>query len=570
MKKIIVYIAFSLFLILPFSCSEDFLEVENRNQLTDGNFYQTQEDFWLALNSLYSPLMQVGAFGREFQFLFGSQSDRILFETPGMDQLSVVNPAGDGGADNVWRAAYFGFYRTNVFVQKMNNNSDIEGLSDDQRTSYLAQARALRAVYSFYLVTIFDRPPFYDENSVPEDLNVSIGNGEPEQFWNLIESDLNFARENLPLSFSGEDLGRVTSGAAAAMLGKAMLYKHFYFYVRNGQKGSAEDVADLNTGLQAFEQVINSGVYKLVEIKEPKSRMDYIHGLLSNTSFIDLPAGDNIYKSENNEESVWEIQFSDARAFDHFYLPGWMTTGSLNARYFGPHGSSFKNHEAHPDLFEAFETEGAPEGFDRDPRAYATLYMDGDTMDFRPENTAFYNKQYRSGLNNKRVAYNRGLITDPTPHDTRSFGLKKYYYPVYYEKNAPENDPTNRRMIRYADVLLMYAEMQFILGQTTGAGLDALNQVRQRVDMPVIDELSAQAIIHERDVELALESHRWFDLIRWSFDPDWGIDMQEILSRQLGPASSGDFFVKGKHEFLPIPLRDINLSEGKLEQNPGW
>ncbi|MFP4288236.1 MAG: RagB/SusD family nutrient uptake outer membrane protein [Bacteroidota bacterium] len=569
MKKIIVYIAFSLFLILPFSCSEDFLEVENKNQLTDGNFYQTQDDFLLALNSLYGPLMGTGAFGRQFQFIFGSQSDRILFETPGMDQLSAVNPAGGGGVDDVWRSLYFGFYRTNVFVQKMNENSDIEGMTDDMRIEYLTQARALRAAYSFYLVTIFNRPPFYDENSVPEDLTVAVSNGEPEQFWDLIEADLVFAKDNGRLTYSGDDLGRITSGAAAALLGKAMLYKHYYYYVRNGQKGSAENIADLNTGLQAFEQVMNSGVYKLVEIKEPKSRMDYIHGLLSNTSFVDLPAGDNIYESENNEESVWEIQFSDDRA-GNFYLPGWQVTGSLNAQYFGPHGSSFKNHEAHPDLFEAFETEGAPEGFDRDPRAYATLYMDGDTMDFRPENTAFYNETFLSGLNNKRVAFNRGLIPNPNPYGTKSFGLKKYYYPVYNDKDAPENDPTNRRMIRYADVLLMYAEIQFLLGQTTGAGLDALNQVRERVDMPTIDALSVEAIIHERDVELALESHRWFDLIRWSFDPEWGINMQELLSRQLGPASSGDFFVTGKHEFLPIPLREINLSEGKLEQNPGW
>lgn len=79
-----------------------------------------------------------------------------------------------------------------------------------------------------------------------------------------------------------------------------------------------------------------------------------------------------------------------------------------------------------------------------------------------------------------------------------------------------------------------------------------------------------EAIIHERDVELALEGHRWFDLIRWSFDPEWGIDMQEILADQINTDDDGSFFIKGKHEFMPIPIREINLNQGSLKQNPGW
>jgi hypothetical protein len=191
-------------------------------------------------------------------------------------------------------------------------------------------------------------------------------------------------------------------------------------------------------------------------------------------------------------------------------------------------------------------------------------------MDFRA-GTPYFNTRYRSGIHNKRVARGRGLIpTSNNPFPSNGFGLKKYYYPIYIDKDSPKNDPVNRRVIRFADVLLMYAEVTFLLNENTADGLQALNRVRARVDMPPVAALTKEAIIHERDVELAFEGVRWFDLIRWSFDTDWGIDMQQILNRQTGPDGTGSFFVKGKHEFLPIPIREINLSEGKLLQNPGW
>ncbi len=143
-------------------------------------------------------------------------------------------------------------------------------------------------------------------------------------------------------------------------------------------------------------------------------------------------------------------------------------------------------------------------------------------MDFDPESP--YYKGFNSLINVKRVARTRKI---PVPVGF-GLGVKKTHFPVYWDGlQAPFNDPINRRVIRYADVLLMYAEVMFLLGDN-GTGLDALNQVRARVDMPAIPALTTDAIIHERDIELAFETHRWFDLVRWSFDPDWGINWDEI------------------------------------------
>jgi starch-binding outer membrane protein, SusD/RagB family len=567
MNKSYISIFIAALLLYTVACSEDFLDEENKNSLTEDNFYQTREDFLLALNSLYTPLAHGGVFGLSFQFMFGSFEDRIIFETIAQDVISIS--ASEGRVQQMWRDLYMGMYRTNVFVNKMNQKPVIEGLSGAERNIYLGQAKALRAAYMFYLVVIFNRPPFYDDLTIPVDFNKPLTNSEPEQFWDLIRQDLLWAKDHLPDSYSAQNVGRITAGAARAMLGKALLYKHYHFYVKNGLKGSPENIADLRLAKDIFLEVINSGNYELITPKAPKGRKDYINAFLCNFSHVDLPAGNNLYPSENNRESVWEIQYSDARD-GNYSLPGWMVTGNMHGWWFGPHGSSFKNLEAHPDLWNAFETAGAPAGFDRDPRAYGTLYIDNDSLEFR-SGKAYFGVRYRSGIHNKRIARSRGLIpTSGNPYPTNSFGLKKYFYPIYDEKVAPFNDPTNQRIIRFSDVLLMYAEVTYLLQENTADGLAKLNMVRGRVDMPARTELTNNIIIHERDVELALETHRWFDLIRWSFDPAWGIDMKNILSRQTSPAGTDDFFIPGKHEFLPIPIQEINLSQGQMVQNPGW
>lgn len=562
MKKYIKY--FSLVLLLSFTaCSDDLFDVENKNNLTVENWYRTKTDFEMALNSCYCPHADVGLWGLDMQLVFGSFDDRILFESTGLDEFKINTT--DGNVANIWRALYFGIYRTSRFLEQIYQKPEIETLSAEARDNYIAQAKALRAIYYFYLVTIFNEPVFYNETSIPQDLLADQANGKAEQFWDQLEKDLTEAIPDLTTktNLDPADLGRVTQGAANALLGKAMLYKHYHYYCKNGQKGSAEDMADLAIAKAALKEVIDGNEYHLIQPLEPKTRKDYLYALLSNSSWIPLPSENNTYPSENNDESIWEVQYSDERIAPG-WLPGWQWSGALNFAYFSGQVSSFKNHEVHPNLYFAHETAGAPAGFDRDPRVYATMYLDGDTLDFRPENTDYYNKKF-SGANTKKVASVRKLTLPP---GTKSCGLKKYYFPVYNELNAPKNDPFNRRVIRYADVLLLYAEVQHLLGDD-GTGLAALNEVRGRVDMPPVAALTKAAIIHERDIELALEMHRFFDLVRWSFDPDWGIDWAEIYQDQSGPDGVG-YFQAGKNEYLPIPVGEIDLNHGKLKQNPGW
>ncbi|HDS07728.1 MAG TPA: RagB/SusD family nutrient uptake outer membrane protein [Bacteroides sp.] len=559
MKNLIVKYLILASLVISAGCGEDFLEVENKNALTDGSFYATQNDFLLALNSCYSALADRGMYGLQFHLNNGTWEDRVLFETTNRDYLAVMN-AGSGENSQTWQAMYFGLYRTSQLVRKLNEVPEITGFTQETRTLYEAQARALRAMYYFYLVTFYHSPVYYDENSVPVNFEENYSNGDPIQFWDQLETDLEFAIPNLPgkSEYSPEDLGRVTTGGASALLGKAMLYKYYHYHVQNGTEGSDEAREDLETARDAFLDVMNGGEYALVEVLAPKTRKDYLMALLSNTSFVDLPSENNLYDSENNIESVWEVQYSDV-LIQPGWLPGWQWSGSLNTQYFSPHSNSYKNHEVHPDWFYACDTVGVPGGFDRDPRAYASCYITGDTMHIDPDNA--YYKQFNPFINTKRIASSRGLNYPDQP--SVAFGMKKYYFPVYDVPGtaSPNNDPTNRRVIRYADVLLMYAEVMFLLGDD-GTGLAALNQVRARVDMPSAPALTREAIMHERDIELAFECHRWNDLVRWSFDPAWGINWEEILGEGI--------FIVGKHEYYPIPVSEINVNNGALKQNPGW
>ncbi len=565
MKKIVSVI--SITIVLFSSCSEEIMDVENKNALTVDNFYETAADFEAALNSSYITLMERGMYALQMGWMVGTFEDRTLFETTSRDRLLTLSPTDENVFD-VWLALYKGVYRTSMILQKMNDKGvdGISGMTQENYDYIAAQSKAIRGISYFYLTIFFDRPILYNETNVPDDYLADYGNANREDLWAQIEKDFTEAIPYLKLrsELSPEEFGRITKGAAMAQLAKSMLYKHYYYYERFGNGGSAGDLADLEIARENVRGVIDSKEYQLIQPQEPKTELDYIYAILCNTSFVDLPSENNMYDSENNIESVWEVQFGDDKAKDdNPWLNGYYGGGAQNQQWFSPHVSSYKNHEAHPLFYHVFETEGAPEPFDRDPRCKATFYMDGDMMDFNPESP--YYKPFKSLLQIKRIAFARNI---PSP-EGYGLGIKKNYFPVYWNGLlAPQNDPVNKRVIRYADVLLMYAEVMYLLGDD-GSGLEALNQVRQRVDMPTIDNLTTEAIIHERDIELAYECHRWFDLVRWSFSPEWGINWDEI-QWGIDETNSINPFVVGKHEFYPFPLSEIDIHGGSLEQNPGW
>lgn len=176
-----------------------------------------------------------------------------------------------------------------------------------------------------------------------------------------------------------------------------------------------------------------------------------------------------------------------------------------------------------------------------DPRKEATIIFDGDTL---PSGEV--------------------VVADPNMGDNAKFN-NKAHIPVR-PPSGYGNSGANIRLMRYADILLIAAEAANELGNTTEA-LTYLNQVRERArqgnpdvlpDITTTDQSELRmAIFHERRVELAMEQHRYFDLVRQG-------RAQEVF------AALGITWVPGKHEVFPIPQSEIDVSGGVLEQNPGY
>jgi hypothetical protein len=548
MKKIL----FIIISVVAFSaCSDEFLVTENKNSLDVGSFFKTENDLLLATNAAYTPLAHGGMFGLGYFFRLNTLDPYIWFENPlgGADQM-IINTSD---FQDQWDALYVGLFRTSDILANIARLKDV--IEPSKYEQYEAQVRALRGMYYFYLVTWFNRPIYYDETNVPTNPLAGLTNGTPEEFWTKLEEDLTFASEKLPVSWPSAETGRITKGAANAQLGKALLYKHYHYYLRFDKGTSAEAKENLRKAKDALKRVMDGGIYQLM-LPNNKTKADYQAALLSNSSYLDIPVGNESYNSENNAESVWEVQYNDDNRAAGGWLPGWQWGGNLMYLYFSPLG--YRNHEIDPTLWYEFETvSGHPGGYERDPRAYATCYLDGDTLDWREESGQKVG--FQSQQHSKMTVSKFNLYQGPVP--SKALGLKKYNYPQFVIKSSPNCAPFNIRVIRYSDVLLMYAEASMQYDGDDGTGLAALNEVRDRVDMPAITSLTPAAIVHERTVELATEGHHYNDLIRWSFDPDFKIDFAKLFRNQ---------FNLNKNLYFPIPQREIDANKGSLLQNPGW
>jgi starch-binding outer membrane protein, SusD/RagB family len=532
-SKYILAVLLSIFLL---GCSDDFLDVELKNDLGVDSYYKNKEHALAAITSCYDPLKGRGMFGNTYQYVLFALDDRMINENASLNEFNFTANSTFIGGDplnfSIWDYLYRGLFRTNLALRHVPgidiNEEDPAGFPLKERL--FAEARFMRSVYNFYLVMHFNQPVFLDFPAY--DLAANYTNSPPSRFWDQIETDLTYSIQHLPeqSQYASKDLGRATKGAAKALLGKSYLF----------QQRWAEAESVLN-------QVITSGQYKL-SMPKGNDSIDYVNAYLANFTAYDLPASDGSnYRSEWNSESIFEINYANSNEnIINEWNPGFQTDGSNFSRYFGVNG--FRNVVPKAEMAEVYEI--TPEGHPtvKDPRFSASLFKRDDVMDaLNPQNTSFYNRPFRP-----RVHTNASI--------DQGYGLKKNVYPVHNDPvYGVGNDPNNWRLIRYADVLLMYAEACYHTGNTD-AGLNALNQVRQRVGLPDRDALTPAYIIHERDVELFGECLRYPDMVRWLMLPTpW------VTPEQIHPN-----FQTGQHEFFPIPEVEVVRLGGSLQQNPGW
>ncbi len=335
----------------------------------------------------------------------------------------------------------------------------------------------------------------------------NIPQSSPAQIYAFIEADLTAAAANLPPSWDARFVGRATSGAANAMLAKV--------YLTQQKWGAA---------MGAAQTVMTSGVY----------------------GFAVPPTGSSITsfdfefreEGENSKESVFEVQATASQAIpsnngvQYAQIQGVRGAGNWDLGWGWNSPSTY--------LEAAFEP--------NDPRKNRTiLYTSAGS-------TTIYGEALPAGLPNPR--YNNKVYTNPSMR--ASIGNRFGYW-------------MNVRIIRYADVVLMFAEAANEVGGATNitAARNALNTVRARAragapggtlpDITTTDQGALRdAIRQERRVELAMEHDRFFDIVRWGI-------AQTAMNAAGKPNFSG-----ARDVLLPIPQTQIDLSAGVLTQNPGY
>jgi hypothetical protein len=359
------------------------------------------------------------------------------------------------------------------------------------KTRYLGEARFLRGLYYFDLVRAFGGVPLVISTEPP----LSVPRATAAEIYAQVEQDLQFAIDNLPekSAYGSEDLGRATKGAARALLAKVHLFR--------GDFAAAETLA---------LQVITSNLYDLEPV------------------FTDA----NGKNGEHGVESVFEIGAVESES-----VVGNQYANTQGVRGTPNRGWGFNRPSI--DLRNAFEP--------GDPRRRGTIIELGDVID---------------GITILGDASTPDVTTDA---DGTIIEIESYNRKVWIPGLSTDTQfGHNRRLIRFSDVLLMAAEALNENNKPQDA-LIHLNRVRERArqgnndilpDITITnkDELR-DIILQERRTELALEGHRFWDLVRTGKAP-------EIL----GPAG----FITGKHELLPIPQNEIDLSQGTLQQNDNW
>lgn len=433
-----------------------------------------------------------------------------------------------------YRAQWQGIGRANLALEELNN-MDTSLIAEDSvkyLNRYKGEAYFLRAYYYFRLARIYGGMPKIDFVVDNEKLWKQTRQTRDETMQFII-SDLLKADSLLWLrnQYKTAELGRVTKGAADAMLMKAYLYRAGYL-TQEGNETEAKACYEQakNWGLE----VIGSGQYSLDS--------EYF------TNFT--------LAGENDKESVFEIQYIEEGTSDYGegegFTRGTFTTVLQRSRSnaFGAAGWGFN--KPTQNLYDEFE--------DGDLRRDATILNPTDDQIETPSQEIYCGDRY---CNRKYAMYteSNGKIYK-LAHNTRS--------------------PINNKQIRYSDVLLMYAEACAETNDFLSAA-SALNMVRSRVGLAsfpgytykvngetqttAYEQASLRkAIRHERRVELAMEGHRWFDLCRWGVAKE---TMDAYIARETDEAKA-EFgtFQKGKHELFPIPSKEIDITG--IEQNPGY
>lgn len=547
----------SVMCLLPFSCS---LEEETRTEVEKKNYMNNAEEAKDVLLGVYRTNTLDAMYGYYLSILFNLGTDISQVEGSGNENFRIIPtnsfPTTQPEVQQTWAALYTGIYRANDFLERISNKIGSYTTTDKKlATLYIAEARALRGMFYFELVRRFGNVVLMTSTQMSNQNPATYVQSAPEKVYEYIEDDLLYACDILPYAtddqYRESNDYRFSKGAALGLLTK--VYATWAGY-------PVKDESKWEAAAKTARILVESGK----------------HGLLKDY--------EQLWKNTCNgtwdpTESLIEISFYSPTVSGNSDPVGrigkW--NGVKTTAIAGVRGSCAAN-----------------------VKVVHTFVLDWreDVSDIRRD-LSIANYQYTDTKKSLWVAGASDTDESAAEKDadpTKAQKNKQNYTPAKWDiqkyvttNSFINNDKSNVNwyFLRYADVLLLYAEVlnEWKHGPDAEA-YNAINAVRRRgygnpsntsaCDLPQgLDETSfREAVRKERSYELSFEGHRRQDLIRW------GIYYKTVqaTAKELGywwegtgspNYSVATYTEEGKHELFPIPQRDMDLCI-QFNQNPKW
>lgn len=530
--KRIIYIGMGLLIAVTLgaSCSMDF---EPTGAYSDKTFWYSAKNAESGLVGCYLPLRNGSMFG-------GMAIAMEECATPNAynydnrqnwNDIAKGSHTSDGNIfSGRWKDAYTGIGRCNMLLAHIDLNKE---LTRDRITQMKAQARFLRALYYSVLTTYYYKVPLITDS--PDISQVGQTRTDRNAILKFIVDELDAVAKILPRTYSAaSEQGYPTCGAALALKARLLLFEASPLCNPDGAEAPWRDAAD------AAYAVMDLGVYSLYsggygELFTEKAE----HGTESifNVEAISTPTG------LGHSMDIVMRQYNNAAPLGNFVDSYWMKDGKPRA------GSAHAGSAGYTDL---------------DPRFYGTIVYPGstwmgETVKTDNTNTRFTNKQ-------------TGFIY-------RKYTVYTEAVPGTAEVNLQENcSPINIMLLRYADVLLMYAEAKNELGEMSEEIWNrTVKAIRQRAGFTSTAALAfpgndqgevRRQIRYERRIELAGEGTYYNDLRRWR-EAENQMNALSIYTwdgTQIGTRN----FNRERDYWWPVPSSQVELAPTLRPNNPGW
>lgn len=531
MKKCFIYL--SLLLLLG-ACKKGFLDRQPLDAYSNTSLWTSEKDIVTALNGCYKDWEDSYNI-----YYMDCASDNAYNQYPweGYTELGngTVSPSSSNAA-NRW--SFTVIQKCNWFLENIDKFTG----TLEQRDRYKAEARFLRTYQFFIMSQLYGDVPLVLKNISTEEAN-KMNRNKKEEVTAFMLKELGEMAEKLPKSYGSADAGRITKGAALALKGRIELYK-----------------GDYQNAIADYQKVMELG-YTLYP------------------DYTDLFRIGN----EGNSEVILDIQ----------YIENKYSNGNLGVMPSNGAGG-WSSINPLQDLVDAYEMQNgkliseAGSGYNadapysnRDPRLTATIQCSGQPS---YGGGIFNSLDAKIGTNANADYFMANNNTSPT-----GYVVKKY---ISHLEDFPDmwNTGLNTIVIRYAEVLLSYAEAKIELNQIDNSVYDAIDLVRQRAGMPKVNRLvySSQAsmrtlVRRERRVELAMEGLRFFDIQRWKTGAV--VMNRDVFGTRPGSvnmttgaitfSSSNQTKIESrifadKNYLWPIPQKDVDVHHDPGYQNPGY